>query len=186
MLLHPTYFPNIATVVSVIASKHLTFEVHDHYQKQTYRNRCEIYGANGKLALSVPVTYTQKQRQYYKDVQIATDQNWQIQHLKSLDSAYRMSPFYEFYIDELMPVFKTNFKFLIDLNLKCFELVIQALELEKASSHEFTKITKQTFEIMTNPNCETQRNYKFSHVIETVDPEMEATPKSPLNQKSCS
>ena len=140
MLLHPTYFPNIAHFVALIKSKEVVFEVCDNYQKQTYRNRSDIYSANGKLSLSVPVSYTQKLRQKTKDVLISSVDDWQSKHLKSFDSAYRMSPFYEFYIDDLMPIFKTEFKYLLDLNLKCFELLTKALELEISTrlSEDFT------------------------------------------------
>lgn len=30
-------------------------EQHDHYMKQTYRNRCTIAGPEGELALSIPI-----------------------------------------------------------------------------------------------------------------------------------
>ena len=93
MLLHPTYFPNIAHFKAILKTESVLFEVNDNYQKQTLRNRFEIYGANGKLALTVPVNYTQKNRQQSKDVLISDTTNWQIQHYKSLESAYRMSPF---------------------------------------------------------------------------------------------
>lgn len=137
MLLHPTYFPNIAHFVALINEKSLVFEVCDNYQKQTFRNRSDIYGANGKLTLSVPVSYTQKQRQQTKDVLISDVDHWKSQHSKSLDSAYRMSPFYEFYIDDLKPLFETKFKYLLDLNLKCFELLTEALELN--ISHQLSE-----------------------------------------------
>lgn len=130
ILLHNTYFPNVAHFVALLSTDRLTFEVCDNYQKQTYRNRADIYGANGKLTLSVPVSYTQKKRQQSKDVLLSTVDNWQLQHLKSLDSAYKMSPFYEFYIDDLMPIFETKFKYLLDVNLKCYELLSEALELK--------------------------------------------------------
>ncbi|RNC84857.1 MAG: hypothetical protein ED556_09745 [Winogradskyella sp.] len=129
MLLHPTYFPNIAHFKAMISSENLIFEVCDNYQKQTYRNRAEIYAANGKLALSVPVSYTQKHRQQTKDVLISGTEQWQAQHLKSLDSAYRMSPFYEFYRDDLRPIFNTKFKYLLDVTLMSFELLCECLEL---------------------------------------------------------
>ncbi|MFD1063485.1 WbqC family protein [Winogradskyella litorisediminis] len=128
-LIHPTYFPNIAHISAIVSETKLVFEVCDNYQKQTFRNRTEIYGANGKLALTVPVSYTQKNRQQYKDVRISKTENWQSQHLKSLDSAYKMSPFYEFYIDDLMPLFIEEFDFLLDVNLKCFELLSDCLEI---------------------------------------------------------
>ena len=92
-LIYPTYFPNIAHFWTVVNAATITLEVSDNYQKQSYRNRTEIYGANGKLALTVPVSYTQKNRQHYKDVKIANDEQWQLLHLKSLQSAYSMSPF---------------------------------------------------------------------------------------------
>ncbi len=129
-LIHPTYFPNIAHFVAMVKSDSVCFEVCDNYQKQSYRNRTEIYGANGKLALTVPVSYSQKNRQLYKDVKIANEDDWQLQHLKSLQSAYSMSPFFEFYIDDLMPLFGTKFHFILDLNLKCFEILQDSLQLE--------------------------------------------------------
>ncbi len=105
------------------------FEVSDNYQKQSYRNRTEIYGANGKMALTVPVSYSQNNRQLYKNVKIANEESWQIQHLKSLQSAYSMSPFFEFYIDELIPLFENPFEYILDFNLKCFEVLLSALQL---------------------------------------------------------
>ena len=132
-LTHPTYFPNIAHFVTIVKSDIVHFEVCDNYQKQTFRNRTEIYGANGKLALTVPVSYTQKNRQLYKDVKIANENNWQQQHLKSLQSAYSMSPFFEFYIDDLMPLFEKQFDYILDFNLNCFEVLLSALQLNTTS-----------------------------------------------------
>ncbi|WP_431106739.1 WbqC family protein [Winogradskyella poriferorum] len=129
-LIHPTYFPNIAHFVAMVKSDSVCFEVCDNYQKQSYRNRTEIYGANGKLALSVPVSFSQKNRQLYKDVKIANEDDWQLQHLKSLQSAYSMSPFFEFYIDDLMSLFETKFDYILDLNLKCFEILVDNLQIE--------------------------------------------------------
>lgn len=133
-LLHPTYFPNVAHFVAALKSDTVYFEVCDNYQKQSYRNRTEIYGANGKLALTVPVRYSQKNRQLYKDVKIANEDNWQLQHLKSLESAYSMSPFFEFYIDDLMPLFQTQFDYILDLNLKCIEILVDSLQMDISMS----------------------------------------------------
>ena len=99
-------------------------------KNKSYRNRTEIYGANGKLALTVPVSYTQKNRQLYKDVKIANEEQWQQQHLKSLQSAYSMSPFFEYYIDDLMPLFEKQFDYILDFNLKCFEVLLNAIQIK--------------------------------------------------------
>jgi len=130
ILIHPTYFPSIATFVAITKAQSITFEMMDNFQKQTYRNRSYIYAANGKLQLSIPVIYTQKNRQLYKEVKIANDYNWQDIHWKSLESAYRTSPFFEFYADELEPLFKTPFEYILDFNLKCFEVICDCLQLD--------------------------------------------------------
>ncbi len=140
-IIHPTYFANIAHYVAMVNAKDITFEVCDNYQKQTYRNRCDIYGANGKLALTVPVSYTQKQRQHYKDVRIYNAEKWQLQHLKSLQSAYRTSPFYEYYEDDLMPLFQKAYTFLLDFNFECFKVLTECLQtdLEYSTSNSYIK-----------------------------------------------
>ncbi|WP_299890657.1 WbqC family protein [uncultured Lacinutrix sp.] len=130
ILLHPTYFPNIATFIAIAKADKIVFEVNDNYQKQTYRNRSYIYAANGKLQLSIPVIFTQKNRQKYKDVCIANDYKWQDLHWKSLESAYRTSPFFEFYCDELEPLFKTPFNSILEFNLKCFETICEFLQID--------------------------------------------------------
>lgn len=130
VLLHPTYFPSIANFIAIAKSEKVVFEVADNYQKQTYRNRCNIYGANGKLTLNIPVHHTHKNRQLYKDVKISNDTNWQTQHIRSLQSAYKTSPFFEYYENEIDPLFNTKENFLMDFNFKCFETILECLQLE--------------------------------------------------------
>ena len=65
LLIHPTFFPNVAHFVAMIQTRDLVFEVYDNYQKQTYRNRTSICGANGRMNLNVPVVYSQNNRQLY-------------------------------------------------------------------------------------------------------------------------
>ena len=148
VLIHPTYFPNIAHFVAMLKADDIVFEVCDNYQKQTYRNRASIYGANGKLDLNIPVIYSQKNRQLYKDVKIFNTENWQTQHLKSLESAYRTSPFFEFYIDDLMPLFTMQTDTVMDFNFKCIELVFECLQLPL----KYT--VTQTFELDSKHNID--------------------------------
>ena len=130
IVLHPTYFPNIANFIVIVKANEVTFEIDDNYQKQTYRNRAYIYAANGKLRLNIPVIHTQKNRQKYRDVKISNITNWQELHWKSLESAYRTSPFFEFYEDDLKPVFEIKTNFLLDFNFKCFATICECLQLD--------------------------------------------------------
>ncbi|OBQ55930.1 WbqC family protein [Tamlana sp. s12] len=134
VLIHPTYFPNIAQFVAMTNTDHVVFETADNFLKQTYRNRTYIYGANGKLTLNIPVIHSQKNRQLYKDVRIFNEENWQSLHWKSLLSAYRTSPFFEYYEDELQPLFTTKSEFILDHNFKCLEVISDCLQLDLNTS----------------------------------------------------
>lgn len=154
VLIHPTYFPNIAHFVAIAKAKEVTFEIEDNFLKQTYRNRTYIYASNGKLLLNIPVIHTQKNRQKYRDVKIAQDTNWQLLHWKSLLSAYSTSPFFEFYKDELEPLFQTKTNFILDFNLKCFEVICDCLQLDvnilETETYEKTIVDKQDFRPLVN------------------------------------
>ncbi|WP_445734972.1 WbqC family protein [Mariniflexile sp.] len=146
IIIHPTYFPNIAHFVAMAKAEYVMFEMYDSFLKQTYRNRCYIYGANGKLALNIPVIHTQKNRQKYRDVKIFNDSKWQDLHWKSLLSAYRTSPFFEYYEDELLPLFSKKSDYILDFNLKCFEVVCDCLQLDLniSKSEVYHKQTENT------------------------------------------
>lgn len=133
ILLHPCYFGPISQFVALAQSQRLVFENEDNYQKQTYRNRMYIYGANGRLLVNIPVKHTgnKSQHQKYRDVRLENDFNWQKQHWKSLQNSYRTSPFFEFYEDEIQPLYHKKFNFLLDFNYACFELTLECLQLEK-------------------------------------------------------
>jgi hypothetical protein len=122
----------------------LIFEVQDSYQKQTYRNRCYIYGANGKLGLHIPVHHTQKNRQNTSEILIDNSIRWQSIHWKSLESAYKTSPFFEYYQDELISLFKTKKNSLLAFNFECFKVINSCLDfdIEYSISSEFKKETQ--------------------------------------------
>ncbi|MDB4297818.1 WbqC family protein, partial [Flavobacteriaceae bacterium] len=80
LLVHPAYFAPIAQYAAILQASELTFDMKDNFQKQTYRNRCYVYGANGKLPLNIPVVKVKGQRTVFEDVQISYAENWHIQH----------------------------------------------------------------------------------------------------------
>jgi len=118
LLVYPTYFSPIIQYVAVAKAETVTFELEDNYQKQTYRTRCYVYSPNGKQLLNIPVKNANS-KQKTKDVLIDYSFNWQKQHIKSIEAAYRSSPFFEYYEDEIRPIYDNKPAFLTDLNLKC-------------------------------------------------------------------
>ena len=126
----PAYLPSIRYMAWIVAKKEVTFVLTNQYQKQTYRNRTEIYGANGKLKLTIPISYNKFQKnQLDSEVKIFNDSSWQRDHWKSLESAYRSSPFFEFYEDDLYPFFHRRHEKLMDLNIALIKKIFSLLEI---------------------------------------------------------
>jgi hypothetical protein len=163
-LLHPTYFSSISHWIAIVKADALVFEVNDSYQKQTYRNRANIYSANGKLSLTVPVIFSQKNRQLYRDIIIHNDDKWQALHWKSLLSAYRTSPFFEYYEDDLAPLFHSKQEYLMDFNLKCFEILLECLQLDIAynKTESFQLEPKNTNDFRFLAKARKEKNYDYS------------------------
>ena len=151
-LIYPSYFPNIASCITIVQSKKICFEIEDNYQKQTFRNRCYIYGANGKLGLHIPVHYTQKKRQKTKDIRIDNSSKWKSIHWKSIESAYRTSPFFEFYEDDFQSLFKNKSEWLMDYNFQCIDLIQQCLDVDFGykTSTNFEKEVEDDFRPLIN------------------------------------
>lgn len=128
MIFPAFYFGPVSYFAELIHAENLKLEAYEHFPKQTYRNRCYIQGANGKLRLAIPTKHNGARA--IKDIQISDDYNWQKEHFKSLVSAYKSSPYFEFYEDDLAPVFEQKEKFLLDLNLKTLAFINSKLKLD--------------------------------------------------------
>lgn len=136
ILLHPTYFGPISHYMLMYQQREICFEVADNFQKQTYRNRSYIYSANGKLQLNIPIKHNKSEsRQKTKEVLIDNDFHWQKNHFKAFQNAYRSSPYFEYYEDDLAPLYHKVYSHLLDFNLKTQEFIIDALQEKLAISY---------------------------------------------------
>jgi hypothetical protein len=134
-VIFPTYFPSISHYVAMVQAESVVFEIYDHFQKQTNRNRMYIYSPNGIQLLNIPVKHAKEAHQFTRDVRIENDFGWQKQHFKSLEAAYRTSPFFEYFEDDILPIFQKKHTFLMDLNLETFAVVNECLGLKLATSN---------------------------------------------------
>ena len=130
ILIHPSYFPSISHFVAISQSDLVTFEMDDNFQKQTNRNRMYIYSPNGIQLLNIPVKHSKTAHQKTKEIKIENDFDWQKQHFKSLEAAYRSSPFFEYFEDDIASIFQKKHTFLMDLNLETMAIVSKCLGLE--------------------------------------------------------
>lgn len=111
------YLPSIAWFTATQAFDNIVLEKHEHFVKQSYRNRCRILTANGIQELSIPLT-EKSGRTLITDIKIDHSQKWLNNHWRSIVSAYNKSPFFEYYSDALQNTLYKEHKFLFDLNLE--------------------------------------------------------------------
>jgi hypothetical protein len=98
----------------------------ESFPKQTYRNRCTITTPDGALTLSVPVKRADSKQQT-RDVEISYQQRWQHQHWIALVSAYKRTPYFDYYADFFRPFYEKETKFLVDLNEGLHEVIVRLL-----------------------------------------------------------
>ncbi len=124
------YLPPIEFFSAALKAKsNLILDIHEHFPKQTYRNRACIHSANGKLDLIVPVIKGSKVHTAMKDVKISYDFNWQRLHWLSLQTSYRSSAFFEFYEADFAPFYEKKWDYLHDYNQEILLLLNRLLKL---------------------------------------------------------
>lgn len=131
-----SYFGPIS-YYSMIASSETLIERYENYQKRTVRNRCHLLGPNGKQILSVPLAKGKTQSKI-QDVRISYDMDWQKNHIETINTAYRSSPYFHFYFDRISELISSNYKYLYDLDLATMEFLCTSLDIE-------TPTTTKTF-----------------------------------------
>ncbi len=137
VLLPTSYFPPISYMAIVTMFHEILIEQMETYPKQTYRNRCEIMTSSGKLNLIVPVTKPFGNHTLTKDIEICYREPWQQHHRKSIQTAYRSAPYFNYYWDIILPLFHQKERSLVVLNEKILELLIKIIGL--STSRQFTR-----------------------------------------------
>ncbi|WP_321160818.1 WbqC family protein [Aureitalea sp. L0-47] len=162
--MHPSYFPSIAHMVSIAIAEEVIFEVEDNYQKQTYRNRSHIAHTNGRLLLNVPIKHSKDgRRQKTKDVFVENSFPWQSQHWKSLQTAYRTSPYFEFYEDDLEPLFNKPVEKLMDHNLEIFSVISELIGLDVHTSQtDQYEVNTNYFDLRSLVVSKSEKEQSFS------------------------
>ena len=124
----PLYLAPVAQYVRLYSADRLLLDVDSPYVKQTYRNRAVIAAENGALALTVPVVH--KGVQPMRDVRISDHGNWRRMHWNAIASAYKKSPFFDYYADDFRPFYENKIEFLVDFNMQLHATVCELLGLD--------------------------------------------------------
>lgn len=130
ILLSTAYLAPVQYYAKLYHYNTVLIEQYEHYIKQTYRNRCRIAAAGRVQTLTVPVEKPSSEKCPIKDIRISDHGNWRHLHWNAIESAYRNSPFFEYYIDEILPFYTKKWDFLLDFNLAFQDVVCRLIDIQ--------------------------------------------------------
>ncbi|MDQ1097135.1 MULTISPECIES: WbqC family protein [Chryseobacterium] len=131
ILLPVFYLPPISWFsVFLNPENKIELEQYEHFPKQTYRNRANIYGANGKLPLIIPIRHNGKR--VLKDIEMSDSEDWKSLHWKSVKTAYQSSPYFEYYENRLKEIYDYQGNSLLGFNLNALHIIQQILKTDQA------------------------------------------------------
>ncbi len=116
-------------------------EACENYQKQSYRNRCRFYAADGVQALSFPVVHEGGTHKLpVSGIKVDYSAPWLQQHQRAIVSAYRTSAYFEYYQDELFAIMDSRPEKLIDMNMALLRFFIEktGLAVDLRMTSEFS------------------------------------------------
>lgn len=128
ILIEAQYLPCVAYFQTLARAGGVTLERHEHYVKQTYRNRCIINTANGPSTLILPLT-EKHGKMCITDVRIDYTQKWLNNHWRAIQSAYGNAPFFEYYASDVHDILFKKPTFLYELNYQLLTMCLNWLRL---------------------------------------------------------
>lgn len=166
ILLSTAYLPNIAYLSHVLTYQEVYIEQYEHFIKQTYRNRCELFSSNGKQTLSIPLI-KQADKELIKDKRISYAEDWQKQHWRAITSAYKNSPYFEYFEDDLKPFYETQYEFLLEYNTALLHTILHIIRIKKTlqftSQYESNPI--HYLDLRDANNIPAPNNYNYYQVF---------------------
>lgn len=130
VLLSSAYLAPVEYYTKLLAYDRVLVEQHDHYIKQTYRNRCTIAAPDGELALSIPTVKPDTLKCPLRDIRISDHGNWRHLHWNAIESAYNHTPYFEYYKDDFRPFYEKKYEFLADFNEELCRLVCLLIDMQ--------------------------------------------------------
>lgn len=128
--MHILYLPSIGYFQHLLKEKECILHLNDQYSRQTYRNRTEIVGPNGRMSLTIPTQKLDPKDRAFENIKVSYAEPWLKQHWKSFESAYRRSAYFEYYEDKLKPMYNSpKHEYLWEFNTDLIQIVLSMLKL---------------------------------------------------------
>jgi len=123
-------FPTIEYISFLLQVTDPWMELHEHFVKQTNRNRYHISGPNGIQSLHIPINHNKLNFTNINEVKIFDDSTWQRTHWRTITACYNRSAYFEFYADDLNKLFFSRYAFLFDFNQHMLAWILKSLKKE--------------------------------------------------------
>ena len=133
MIILPTaYFGSTEYWTAIVkGGDSVVLDLGENYVKRSERNRTRIMTSGGVMQLSVQLRHANRPRQAITSMQVDYSKRWQHQHLVAIESAYRSSPYFDYYADRFLPLFERRWERLVDLNMAIMEQCATVLKVAK-------------------------------------------------------
>ena len=136
VLLTTAYFPPIEYLAAIanecsfnpgmteVEPAVVYIEACEHYVKQSWRNRCRFYAADGAQTLNFPVRHEDFGKPI-SQMRIDWKTDWLTRHERAIISAYRTSPYFEYYQDELFAILDSRPELMLDFNTQILRFFLR-------------------------------------------------------------
>lgn len=141
LIVENQYLPPVSLFKKLSNVTDVEIEQYEYYQKFSFRNRCLLSGPNGILSLSVPLEDGRNQKRLIRDIRISYAEKWQLRHWRSIHDAYRKSPFFEEYMNDIKSFLETKPAFLFDWNWLWLQWLVKqsGLKVNMGFTDEYVK-----------------------------------------------
>jgi hypothetical protein len=161
------FLPSLEYFCALHDFNEIIIERHERFVKQSYRNRCYIQTTQRVEMLSVPLTAKHHQS-LFRDIRVDNSRAWAVGMWRTIMSAYRSSPFYEHYADELQTLLSQKYEFVYDLDLQLLSFCLRALHWDKKISEttEYNDKPLQGYDLRSR--IIDRGNFKIRHIYKPV------------------
>lgn len=155
------YLPSVLWMRNLLAGD-CVIDVHEHFVKQTYRNRATLLSANGLYDLSIPVK-KQSSKMKMIDLRPNDEVNWQRQHWETIVACYGSAPFFIHYADAFKDLYSNSTTSVVEFELSLLRLIIKLMKVETEITFSTAYIEPSEGEDLRgliSPKVKVQENFK--------------------------
>lgn len=101
------------------------------YPKSLNLNSFSLPSANGYLRLSIPLRGGRTRMRNLADTEIDYREPWLAHHKKTLDSCYKNSPWYDWYVEGFWEIYVRKYRYLLDKTVAIYQYLSNCLGHEQ-------------------------------------------------------